>query len=210
MTEWFPHLADVPNVGYVPDPSVVRATLPGHDRAPQLNVYTFDGQPRETLIWHSRNGSTSASPAFDYSSIYLQDPTASSEALIQRLHETLELPGTMSDYHFAILRCVEQLWERRRQEPELLGEIERLCWLDIRVVEGRPHAFTYEREGVTGFYGMPAFGHLIELFEREGFLAGRSRWRNGRSASGKSRHPQNFAIGSRVWTRKAHERTATR
>lgn len=172
MTEWFRRLADVPGVGYTGDAQVKRSTLPGHDTVPRLRVYTsFEGKRQESLFWPAPTGETGQSPASLHvggvSSQRLVDPSG---ALLQSLHEVLELPSIASDYHFAIQRCVEELWKRRRQEPGLLSEVERLCWLDLRLVEARPETIAYERDGNVEFAGVLAFGHLIELYSREGFL----------------------------------------
>lgn len=91
---------------------------------------------------------------------------------IRVLQEALERPGSPSNYHFAILGCIEELWtwQRRRGHPELLAEIEDLCWLDVRLVGAMPSILTYERNGEQLYSAVPAFHHLIELYEREGFL----------------------------------------
>jgi hypothetical protein len=170
MVEWFPRLVDVPGVGYTSPARIARSTLPGHDTVPKLSVYTFEGELRESLSWPMPNGSTSRSPAADYSETHLWDATQSSEMLLRRLHESLELPGTISDYHFAIQRCVEELWKRRQQEPALLQEVERLCWLDIRLIEARPETIVSPKIGSPAYFQVLAFGHLIDLYSGEGFL----------------------------------------
>ena len=170
MTEWFPRLADIPDIGYIADPRINRTKLRRHDAVPKVTVYTFEGEPQESLSWPMPNGSTSRSPAADYSDTHLWDATKSSEMLLRRLHETLELPGTVSDYHFAIQRCVEELWKRRRQEPVLLQELERLCWLDIRLIEARPETIVSPKIGSPAYFQVLAFGHLIDLYSGEGFL----------------------------------------
>jgi len=90
--------------------------------------------------------------------------------LILRMMEGLELPGISSDYHFVIQGCVEALWGRRRDEPEVFETVETLCWLDIRLIEARPDTITNEFGEKPSFYRVSAFGRLVELYEREGFL----------------------------------------
>jgi hypothetical protein len=171
MTLWFRRLADIQDVAYAGAPGVNRNELPGHDIVPKLSVYTLDGKRRETLMWPTANGQTGSSPAALHARVVaspqLSDP---SPVLLCRLHEALELPGTTADYHFAIQGCVQELWKRRRTEPHLLPDVERLCWLDIRLIEAQPNTIAFEREGGTSFVNVLAFGYLIELYSREGFL----------------------------------------
>ena len=82
-----------------------------------------------------------------------------------------ELPGSASDYHFALLRATEVLWGRRRQEPEILPELERLCLLDIKLIEARPEIARGERgDGASFGLYVPAFEYLVRLYEREGLV----------------------------------------
>jgi hypothetical protein len=173
MVEWVPRLADIPGVAYVGSSTVNRSRIPGYSAQPQVEVYAFDGKRRETLYWPSTQGKTSASPAKQHASNTANVKSESSKVILKRLYETLELPGEPIDYHFAIQGCVDELWswKRRRLEPVLLSTIEQLCWLDIRLIEAMPHIIAYDHRGEQRYYGVTAFGHLIELYEREGFLA---------------------------------------
>jgi hypothetical protein len=36
-----------------------------------------------------------------------------------------------------IQQAANELWDRCRKEPELVGEVERLCWLDIGLIQAR-------------------------------------------------------------------------
>jgi hypothetical protein len=85
-------------------------------------------------------------------------------------YEGLELPGEPSDYHFLIQGAASELWKRRRDSPELIGEVEYLCGLDLQLVEARPDCITFDQGEGSRFYAITAFGTLIELFEREGAL----------------------------------------
>src|SRR5438128_2270202 len=100
---WFKRLADVPDVGYPGSPGIDRRTLLGHDDQPKLEVWSdLDGRQHEWLNWPLRgvpDGSTSASPASEHARELEDD--ASAEGILRNLYEALELPGTLSDYHFA-------------------------------------------------------------------------------------------------------------
>jgi len=96
---------------------------------------------------------------------------ASPEDLIRNVYEGLELPGEPTDYHFLIQGSASQLWSHRRQEPCVIGEVEKLCWLDIRLVEAWPGAASNQYSDEREFYAILSFGALIEIYEREGFLA---------------------------------------
>lgn len=171
MIEWFRRLAEVPGVDYSGDRKVRRSTLAGHNAVPRVVSHSFEGERREYLMWRTQDGDTSSSPAFHYGMASSSTmPDKSSPDLLRHLSEVLELPGVTSDYHFAIQRCIDEFWKRRRQEPNILSEIERLSWLDIKLIEARPSTITYERDGKTEFARVIAFGYLIQLYERNGYL----------------------------------------
>ena len=88
------------------------------------------------------------------------------EALLGELHRGLLKPGTPSDYHFAIQHVIDELWRRRRSDPDAIHPLEALCLLDIAVVEAYPNAF---RSGGS-FYGMTAPALLVRLYENAGDL----------------------------------------
>lgn len=171
MMGWFPRLADIPGIGYSGELGVVRTRLPGYNAKPTVEVYTYDGKQREILWWTAGEGKTTTSPARQYFSGHaLRDET--SETVIKHLKEALELPGQPADYHFSILGCIEELWawKRRRREPWLLVEIEQFCLLDIRLIEALPEIIEFKQRGEKHYASVPAFSHLIHLYEREGFL----------------------------------------
>ena len=172
MPEWFRRFADIPGVGYAGDPRIWRSRLPGHDAVPRHHRDAVGGSRSGVLTWSTKEGYTSASPAsLDANASSSPQADEFPQAQLQRLYEALELPGTASDYHFAIQHCIGVLWNRRRQEPGLLGELERLCLLNIRLIEARPATITDERDGKVSFYRVLAFDHLLKLYEQEGFLA---------------------------------------
>ncbi len=127
----------------------------------------MEGKREESLSWPllTGNGKTSASPASQHSS-----SEASTVGLLRHLSEVLELPGTGSEYHFAIQGVADQLWKRRIEEPSVLVEVERLCWLDISLAESLPEAVSYEADGVVRQFGILSFSHLLRLYQNEGYL----------------------------------------
>jgi hypothetical protein len=166
--EWFRRLGDIPGLDYAGSPMVDRTKLRGHESVPKVISYEFEGKRREGLNWPQERGSGSASPAHHYA-FGLEFKVLPTSKLILRMMEGLELPGISSDYHFIIQGCAEALWGRRRDEPEVFETIETLCWLDIRLIEARPDTITNEF-GEKRIYRVLAFGRLVELYEREGFL----------------------------------------
>ncbi len=117
-----------------------------------------------------KDGWTSASPSNEW------EPSphageAKADFILRRMYEKLELPGTLSDYHFAIQNCHDELQGEIRQTPSVLEEIERLCWLDIRLIEHCPEAITWEMEGRKQFARVSAFHRLIDLYLNEGYVA---------------------------------------
>jgi hypothetical protein len=171
MKKWFRRLAEVPGVGYEGSPGVDRTKLPGHDTVPKIDRYDYDVERREYMMWPMKDGSTSASPAKNWETKPRRGETEAQTALRQ-LRETLELPGTLSDYHFAIQHCHDELRVDAREEPWVLEEVEQLCWLDIRLIEKYPETITNEYGGDRTYFGVSAFHRLIEMYEREGFLRG--------------------------------------
>lgn len=184
MEKWFRRLAEVPGIEYKPDPAIDRTRLPGHDAVPKIDHYEFDGERLESMDWPTKDGSTSSSPAATWETKPIKDETEGQTAFRQ-LQERLELPGTISDYHFEIQRGHGALWARAREEPWVLEEVERLCWLDIRLINEYPETITLEpiriddehlaklaaeRRADRNFFGVDAFHQLISMYEREGYL----------------------------------------
>src|SRR5262249_22647509 len=94
----------------------------------------------------------------------------SATELLKHCYESLELPGVPSDYHFLIQGCASALWAQRRREPQVLEDVETLCWLDIQLIEARPETIRFEHDDEPRFYRVLTFAILIELYEREGYL----------------------------------------
>ena len=169
---WYARFAEVPGVSYTGSPSVQRTRLPGHNLKPDVRRSDVDDRHREFLWWtHGDGTSSSASPARNWLAQPLPADVAPA-AILQHLYEALELPGVASDYHFAIQGCFERLWGQRRTHPWILREIEKLCWLDIRLLEALPDTLRHEQTDGTSFYARSiAFERLIHLYERNGYLA---------------------------------------
>jgi hypothetical protein len=164
MPKWFRRLAEIPGVGYPASDGVVRSKLKGHSAVPQVTTYNFDGRKRQVLSWPS---GSSASPAHEWG---FSPDTSSTAAALKRLAEALELPGIPSDYHFAIQHCLEFLYKQRREEPWQLREVERLAWLDVRLIEACPESIRFGDDLDDKFVHALAFGRLIDLYVNEGLM----------------------------------------
>jgi hypothetical protein len=165
MKQWFRRFAEVPGITYTANPLVNRSRLPGWNTVPRVTVQTWEGKRQEELWWRSPEGETTASPAHRW-----RTPARPGESVAQtaqrQLLETLELPGVVTDYHFALQACIESLWKCRRTEARVWGELERLCWLDLQLIEAYPGPFAIGER----FVAIRAFPTLIRMYEREGYL----------------------------------------
>jgi len=166
--QWFKRLADVPGISYEGSQTVDRTKLPGHDLEPKVSEFGFGGELHRGLSWPtSDGGSTSSSPVHQRVYGSGEDPTPW-EALRQ-LEETLELPGELSDYHFAIQGVYEAVYKRRREDLSLLEETERLCWLDIELIEAYPETVATGHENLP-YAHVLAYRRLVTLYEGEGYF----------------------------------------
>jgi peptidoglycan hydrolase-like protein with peptidoglycan-binding domain len=149
-------------------PEVDATGFPGYGTVPQVRAFQFEGKLHESLEWSYDETVTSASPAHNVAFGEAGDlPT---DDLLRRCYQGLGLPGEPSDYHFLISQCISELWRRRRREPAVLEAVERLCWLDVNLVEAWPAAVTDQYNEEQRFYEVPAFSTLVDLYEREGNL----------------------------------------
>ncbi len=163
---WFRRLGDIPGLHYQGESTLDRRRLRGYDAVPRIEHY--GGEP--SLSWQvGPEGSTSSSPAHEraFGDDMRDRPTPE---ILRHLAETLEVPGEASDYHFAIQHAADILWSRRRTEPDVLDQVERLCWLDLRLIEAQPDIVRFEHEGGSGFARVTGLKTLITLYEREGYL----------------------------------------
>jgi hypothetical protein len=128
VPEWFRRFGEVPGVAYTPPEQIDRFSLSGRDDVPEVRTFRSDGKVKETLFWPAGDGSRGglASPAHRARSNFADLRNMPATAVLRNLYEGLELPGEPSDYYFLIRHAADELWRRRRDEPDLLGEVERL------------------------------------------------------------------------------------
>lgn len=169
-TRFFPRLAAVPGVTYSGPPNINRKKLPEAKAKPRIETFSDGGKVHSFAMWDTNEGvSTSQSPAAVHFSIDRDSDTPSE--VLTRLDETLELPGSAADYHFALLAAYEWLSKQCRTKPDLLADLERLCLLDVSLVEACPQATSLGADEEPYMVSIPAFHHLIRIYEREGFIA---------------------------------------
>lgn len=169
MGKWYRRLADVPEVDYPGSPGVDRTRLPGHNAEPKISTYTFEGRRSTSLMWPMKNGETGSSPANTWETKPRPGESPSQMALRQT-REKLEFPGTLSDYHFIIQGCYQELKASASDGLWAFEEIEALCLLDIRLISKHPDTVTFECEGEQRYFGVVAFHTLISMYQKEGML----------------------------------------
>jgi hypothetical protein len=165
--EWFQRFRDVPGIDYPVPPGVEPKKLKGYGLKPQIER----SEDSSFLWWDSiddEDGSTSASPAHQLGSTDLSEESV--EFVLRNLLEALELPGIVTDYHFAIASACGMLWRHRLENPQYLTELERWCRLDLALLKAKPHEFQYEHDGELSYYSIEAFAYLRSLYEKEGAL----------------------------------------
>ena len=142
---------------------VDRRRLTGHDFEPEVLEFELEGERRLALEWPTPDGdSTSESPVYQRISSFDENPTPR-EAL-RWLEETLELPGELSDYYYAIQVACMAIYKGRREDPSLLKAVERFYQLGMELVESYPKSIEYES------YHMLAYERLVELYAGEGYF----------------------------------------
>ena len=169
MVKWFRRFSEVPGVRYKGNPGLYRPQLPEHATLPRSGSHEIVGMHRDYVSWPMLfgTGTTSASPVKQWTT---QPRSGESPALtrLRQLYESLELPGELLDYHFAIQGCCSELWRLRQEEPWIFAELERLCWLDIRLIQAYPDIVQVKNE--RAFLLVTTLQHLIALYEQEGYL----------------------------------------
>ena len=165
--EWFMRFGDVPGIEYPVPAGVDPRKLKGYGLMPKIRRRE-DLPP--SLMWDSDGDGygDSASPAHERAFMDLREKSV--KVIRRNLVEALELPGIVTDYHFAIQSACEELWRRRLENPQYLTELEIWCRLDLALLKARPHEFQYERDGELSYYLIRAFGYLRSLYEKEGAL----------------------------------------
>jgi hypothetical protein len=163
--QWFRRLADAPGLSYEGISTVDRRRLTGHDFEPE--VLELEGERRLALEWPTSDGdSTSESPVYQRISSFDEDLTP--RETLRWLEETLELPGELSDYYYAIQVACRAIYEGRRGDPSLLEEVERLYLLDMEPVESYPKSVGLELGKPS--YHLFDYEHLVELYAGEGYF----------------------------------------
>lgn len=143
---------------YVPLVKVQRPKFWNRAIKPKITRYEFDGETHISMSWPSPDSlSTSASPAHQHG---FGQSEADPKTILRIMTEALDLPGVASDYHFIIQQAHEKLYKNRKSYPQVYPLVEKLCLLDIALVEVCP-------EEVFG-YGKPfrviAFHRLSQLY----------------------------------------------
>jgi hypothetical protein len=89
--------------------------------------------------------------------------------MIKHVRETVELPGSPEDYHFALQGGVEHLWRLRAESPAVLDTLEEFALLDLRLIEAAPWCLQWSNEdGHISFVTLPGVDRLVVMLEREG------------------------------------------
>lgn len=158
---WFPRFADIPGVTYAPSTQIDPSSLPGRGQRPEISRYSGIAP---SLRW----GNTSASPAKQFTP--WNPPIESTEQLLVRIAQVLELPGEPSDYHFAIQSTAGALRSRTARAPALFDELERLCWLDLQLIQAVPEAVSVGEPEGERYFSILTITWLLQLYLREGQL----------------------------------------
>lgn len=162
-TKWYAHFSKILGIHYNPLAPVDPEKLWNRGARPQVEHYSFDGKQHDSIMWLTADGGyTSASPAQQHS-LMLSNPTPTE--ILTHLSEALELPGTASDYHFALQGAHESLWRHRRAQADLYNTIETICHLDIALVT----LLGQDMYGDSPF-AVLAFNCLAGIYEVEGRL----------------------------------------
>lgn len=164
---WFPRLAAVPGVDYAPPAELDVSKLRRRTARPEISRYS---DLPLTLWW----GDTTESPASAH--VLADARKATTARVLRNLAEVLELPGEPADYHFAIQGVVSQLRSRGGEGPRVFAELERLCWLDLQLIQAFPEAVTYDDpdDGPQHAH-VTAFKTLLDLYLTEGALGDAAR-----------------------------------
>jgi hypothetical protein len=163
---WFRRFADIPGVRYQTPPVLDLSRLKRRNAVP--TVHRFEGL-EPSLFWETSNGGTSQAPAGEHA---LGDfRGVSLTGVRENIAEVLELPGQPSDYHFALQSTTGELYGRRRDDPTVLDDVERLCLLDLQLIESCPFAVMWEREGQMTYFQVSAFSRLLRMYLTEGRVA---------------------------------------
>lgn len=154
---WFKRLADVPGIDYHSVVPVERECLPGHDTRPLAHGG-----------WPTPGGWAVSSPAWWWMMNYRGEVHTPSHVR-QRIAEALELPGYLKDYASAIGMGIGALWALRAQAGWVPFEVERLCWLQVRLAEVASKGPEAQADPIDRVSASGA-EILVDLYAREGYL----------------------------------------
>lgn len=173
MERYCTKLSELPGIEYHGGVDIDSERLPNTDCEPVVRALSLgNGEIEQRVEWHYADGSrdTMRSPARRH---VFNDPFSdaselTADQITTQIKEVLELPGTLSDYHFAIQKAHGALYGKRRQNLGVLEDCAWLCWLDIRLVESYPEIILAANG--EGTYRVTAFERMISLYETEGYL----------------------------------------
>lgn len=163
---WYKRLADIPRARYSGEPER-RKRLANANVTPSVQRFDFDGRQHVSLMWKTRDGESSASPVHEQA--FRDHGNETPEATRERVLDTLELPGTPSDYHFLLQGAHDRLWDQRRERPDQYPMIEWLCELDLRLLEAHPETLWIGDDAESGLIRIVGFDRLLSLYATEGF-----------------------------------------
>ncbi|SNR86041.1 hypothetical protein [Blastococcus mobilis] len=164
---WFARLAAVPGISYATPAELDVTKLRRRNASPEISRYP-DLPP--TLWW----GDTTESPASAH--VLADSRKATTARVLRNLAEVLELPGEPADYHFAIQGVVSQMRSRGGEGPHVFAELERLCWLDLQLIQACPEVVIYDHpEDGQQYAHVTAFKTLLDLYLTEGALGDAAR-----------------------------------
>lgn len=164
---WFRRFADIPGVRYQTPADVDLQGLERRNAVPkvQFNEYTQDNH----LFWETATGGTSQSPAGEHAFGETKDATTAQ--VLTNIAETLELPGTPSDYHFALQGAATGLYSRRRSDPSAIDQAHRLFLFDVELLQAQPQIAKFEHDGQERFFSILGLPRLLRLYLTEGRVA---------------------------------------
>ena len=175
--QWFASMLEIEGVEGIPLLAVEEANLLNREAVAEVRQWnSFSEEPMESLEWRLPSGQElHQSPSSEHLERE-EIPGQPAEQVAAHISEALLLPGTPSDYHFAILNACEKLWGRRGYDYRCFGWIEGLCLADITMfesieglaarVDGSPEA-KYDPDTIPAF---PSFNRLSGIYMREGFI----------------------------------------
>ncbi|MCA2187209.1 hypothetical protein [Nonomuraea cavernae] len=179
-------MAEVKGVGFSGSPDVDRSRLPETHIRPSKTDYGG-------ISWPIANGSTSESPASARAFADMRDMDIPS--LIRWVWEGLEIPGTVSDYHFLLQSAIARLWSARASDPSGLRFLEVFADLDLRLIEAAPRPFLIDEDDTSkGYFHFSGVATWVTLLQTEGAL---------REALAINRRLQRFHEGYRLETLEA-------